>query len=208
MTNELLPFIKEALTAKVPRPEIAAALKAAGWPDDEIKAALETFADVAFPVPVPKRRPYLSAREAFVYLVLFLGLYLSSWSVGAVVFNVIDRVFPDPLTAYGYVSDSSLRFALSMLIVGFPIFLSLSFATNRWMRQDPDKRSSKIRKWLTYVTLFVAAGVIIGALVSLLYNLLGGELTTRFVLKALTVLAIAGLVFGYYLWDLKQEEKQ
>ena len=77
-----------------------------------------------------------------------------------------------------------------------------------FIKRDPSKRASKVRKWLTYMTLFVAAGVIIGDLTALVYGLLGGELSLRFALKALTVGFIAGGIFGYYLWDLRQEERE
>jgi hypothetical protein len=75
-------------------------------------------------------------------------------------------------------------------------------------RINPVKRLSTIRRWLTYLTLFIAAGVLIGDLITLVYNLLGGELTVRFVLKVITVAAIAGTAFGYYLWDLRREERE
>lgn len=84
----------------------------------------------------------------------------------------------------------------------------VSWLLNKAIDKDPDKRSSKIRKWLTYITLFIAAGVIIGDLITLVYNVLNGELTTRFILKVLTVGGIAGSIFGYYLWDLRKEEKE
>jgi hypothetical protein len=41
----------------------------------------------------------------------------------------------------------------------------------------------------------------------LVYNALGGELTARFVLKVLIVGAIAGIIFWYYLGDLRIDEK-
>ena len=47
-----------------------------------------------------------------------------------------------------------------------------------------------------------------GDLITLVYNVLGGELTVRFVLKVITVAAIASTVFGYYLWDLRREERE
>jgi uncharacterized membrane protein YpjA len=37
--------------------------------------------------------------------------------------------------------------------------------------------------------------------------LLGGELTTRFILKVLVAAVIAGTVFGYYLRDLRRDER-
>ena len=58
------------------------------------------------------------------------------------------------------------------------------------------------------MTLFLAATVLIGDLITLVYNLLGGELSLRFVLKVLVVGTIAGAIFGYYLRDLRREEKE
>ena len=59
-----------------------------------------------------------------------------------------------------------------------------------------------------YLTLFVAAGVLIGDLTTLVYNVLGGELTVRFLLKVATVAAIAGAIFSHYLLDLRREERE
>ena len=64
-----------------------------------------------------------------------------------------------------------------------------------------------MRRWLTYVTLFGAACTLIGDVMSLVYSALGGELTTRFVLKVVIVGAIAGTIFWYYLSDLRTDEK-
>jgi hypothetical protein len=55
--------------------------------------------------------------------------------------------------------------------------------------------------------LFVAACVLIGDVVGLIYGLLGGELTVRFVLKTLIVGGIAGAVFWYYLSGLRVDEE-
>ena len=43
---------------------------------------------------------------------------------------------------------------------------------------------------------------------ALVYRLLGGELSLRFVLKVLVVGVIAGGVFGYYLGELRREERE
>ncbi len=63
-----------------------------------------------------------------------------------------------------------------------------------------------MRRWLTYLTLFVAAGFLIGDVTGVVYNLLGGEVTTRFVLKVCTVGAIAGAVFAHLVGDLRKDE--
>ena len=61
---------------------------------------------------------------------------------------------------------------------------------------------------LTYVMLFIGALTLIGDVISLIYNFLGGELTTRFVLKVITVGVIAGAVVAYYFADLRGEDKE
>jgi hypothetical protein len=94
------------------------------------------------------------------------------------------------------------------LIVAFPVFIFVSHRISRAVEKDPSKRASGVRKWLTYATLFIAASVLIGDTTTLVFNVLGGELTIRFILKVITVGAIAGVVFGYYLWDLRKEERE
>ena len=51
-----------------------------------------------------------------------------------------------------------------------------------------------------------SAGIILGDLIALLANVLTGDPTLRFALKAIAILAITGCVFGYYLWDMRQTE--
>jgi hypothetical protein len=207
--EELLTFVREALERGVPRSEIQTVLLGAGWRAEEVTKALGAFAEIDFPIPVPRPKPYLSARETFLHLLQFTALYFSAWDLGRLFFLFIDRAFPDPaVSRYGdYISDQ-IRWSVSSLVIAFPIFLLVTRSLASAAARDVEKRSSKVRKWLTYMTLFVAATVLAGDLVTLLYNLLGGELTTRFLLKAATVALIAGSVFGYFLWDLRGEERE
>jgi hypothetical protein len=210
MREELVRFVESALERRLPRAEIRVALRQAGWRDEEVEKALAAFADVDFAVPVPRPRPYLSAREAFFYLLQFAALYTSAWSLGRLLFLLIERALPDPIDESwrSAVSGDSIRWAISSLMVAFPIFLLVARSLTRAAHRDPERRGSKVRKWLTYLTLFVAAAVLTGDLITVIYNLLGGEITTRFLLKTATVALIAGGVFGYYLWDLRGEEKE
>ena len=210
MNSELSLFVRESLAKGVSRNEIAANLKKASWQDDEVRQALDAYAEIPSAVPVPKRRPYLNAREAFLYLVPFLTLYISAVSFGTLIFQYINRWLPD-IALCPYCVDTTtdaIRWSTASLVIAFPVFYYISYILYKAIKRDPDKRASKIRKWLTYITLFIAAGVIIGDLITLVFNLLGGELTLRFILKVLTVGGIAGTIFGYYLWDLRKEEKE
>jgi hypothetical protein len=206
--DELTDFVKNALVRGVSRSEIESALRAAGWTIDQTRTALAGFADTAFPIPVPKPKPYLDAREAFMYLVLFTTMYWSAFHLGSLLFNIIDIALPDPAmraAATTYLR-SQMRWSIASLVVAFPAFLYMSWLVGRDISTDPNKRHSKVRRWLTYLTLFFSASIILGDVITLVYNLLGGEITTRFLLKALVVAFIAGTVFWYYLSDIRREE--
>jgi hypothetical protein len=191
MREELIVFVKEALARGVARDEIRAALRGAGWRDEEMEKALGAFADVGFPVPVPRPRPYLSARETFFYLLQFATLYTSAFHLGRLAFVLIERAFPDAIDQpWGMVtrSDDAIRWSIASLLVAFPIFLLVSRALARVAAKDPERLT--------------------GDVITLIYNVLGGEITTRFLLKTAVVAAIAGGIFGYYLWDLRGEEQE
>jgi hypothetical protein len=66
-TQELEQFVRDALAKGASRPELQSVLDAAGWPAEQSRNALSAYADVPFVVPVPRPKPYLSAREAFLY---------------------------------------------------------------------------------------------------------------------------------------------
>ena len=207
--EELIGFVRDALARGVPRPQVEAALRQAGWDAKQVSAALAAFAAVDFPIPVPRPRTSLSAREAFTYLLLFSTMYVVAFQFGSLLFDFINRAFPDPASGPNErFARESIRFSVSSLIVALPVFLYMSRLTNRETTLDPTKRMSPVRRWLTYLTLFIAASVLIGDVTTLVYSLLGGELTTRFVLKVLVVAAIAGTVFWFYVSDLRADEQE
>lgn len=198
--DDLTDFVRQGLAGGFSRLELEQALTRAGWSVDQTRAALQGFADVGFPIPVPRPRPYLSAREGFIYIVMFCTLYLSAYNLGSILFELINRQLPDPALPSGSAewTAAAIRWSVSSLIVAFPVFLYLSWLTSRDIRSDPAKRSSNVRKLTTYLTLLLGAGVLLGDVTTLVYNLLGGELTVRFILKAATVGGIAGAIFVYY----------
>ena len=80
--EELEAFVADALLRGESRADIEKVLLAAGWTAEQVNGALGAYADVPFSIPVPKPRPSLSAREAFLYLTLFgtvfaFGAYLT-----------------------------------------------------------------------------------------------------------------------------------
>jgi uncharacterized protein DUF5671 len=179
----------------------------AGWAQADIAAAIDAFAEVDFPLPVPKPRPYLSAREVFTYLVLFAALYISAGNLVSLVFEFINQFFPDPL--HGRVAAAAadtIRRNAAALIVAFPLFLVTLRSINRAIAEDPSKRGSRPRKWLVYLTLWVAVLILMFDLGILIYKVLSGELTIRFLLEVATVAIIAGAIFAYFFWDIRKDE--
>jgi hypothetical protein len=209
----LLQFVDKALSSGASRADTELALLEAGWPKDQVNDALGSFSEVEFGVPVPRPKARLSARDAFLYLVMFAMLYVSAYHLGNLLFQVINLGFPDPLLNHGPGADpverakDAIRFATSSLIVAFPVFLFTAHRISTGVKVDPTRRNSGVRKWLTYLTLFIAACIIVGDLIALLYNLLSGELSVRITLKVLTVGLIAGSILAYYLWAMRVDDK-
>lgn len=205
---ELESFVRDALMRGHARQQVTEALLAAGWSSEQARGALDNWAEVDFPLPVPRPRASLSAREAFVYLLLFSTLYFFSWNLGSLLFKLIEYALPDPADAQWQLArlGTSIRWSISALVISFPVFAFLSQRISRDVARHPIKRLSPVRRWLTYLTLFIAATVLIGDLTTLVYNVLGGEMSLRFGLKVLVVGVLAGTVFGWYLWDLRREE--
>jgi hypothetical protein len=206
--TKLVGFVETALRAGQSRDAVRQALAQAGWSSDQVRDALSHFADVEFAVPVPRPRAQLSARDAFWYLLMFGTLYLSAYYLGDLLFGFINRAFPDELErrSAAYV-EQGIRWAMAALIVAFPVFLFTAMKIGKEVAADPARRNSSMRKWLTYITLLVAAAVIVGDGIALVFNLLSGELTLRFVLKVIAAAVIAGTGFSYYTWSLKVDDE-
>jgi len=203
----LTAFVEAALRAGTSRGEIGNALIAAGWPADQIAEGIGSFAEVDFIVPVPKPKAQLLARDAFLYLVMFTALYLSAFYLGDLLFQFVNLAFPDELEDRVEYVYSQIRWATSTIIVAFPIFVYVSYRTLNEIALDATRRTSSVRRWLTYLTLFVAAFIIVGDLISLVFNLLSGGLSARFLLKTIIVGLVAGVIFGYYLWSMRVDDK-
>ncbi len=154
----------------------------------------------------PTKHPALHStpRDVFLHLLGTLTLFISVISVLTVIFQYINLLYPDPLNFFRQGVLETIRGASSALIVGFPLFLWISSILHTDLVADPAKRELGIRKWLIYFTLLVAAVTMIAYLITLVGGLYGGELSLSFGLKTVAVFAITGLVFGYYLWDVRQ----
>jgi hypothetical protein len=156
------------------------------------------------------QKPKTTPKDFFLYLSAMIALYVSVISLLTLLFQYTNVLFPDVLD-YRISYSSQIRFAIASLIIIFPLYIFLTRLLNKDLRLHPEKKDIWIRKWLIYLTLFIGGITIIVDLVALINTFLGGEITTRFILKVLAILIIVGDVFLYYLFDLRgkweREEK-
>jgi hypothetical protein len=208
MADPTLRFVEDALRSGSSRDDIRRALTAAGWSKDHVAKALSAYSDVDFPVPVPRPKAPLSARDTFLYLVMFAMLYLSAYNLATLLSQFINLAFPDAVLDQYQRPLDRIRWSTSSLLVAFPVFLFISWWISKDLKRDPTQRASAVRKWLTYLTLAIAACIVVVDLIYLLNSMLSGELTARFALKALTIGLIAGAVFAYYLWSMRVDDRE
>ena len=206
MNARLELFIRDALVQKISRDKIEQVLIRAGWRQVEITEALDLFSPKEFPVPVPSRTSYTYAHEAYKHLVMYFVLYLSMYSFGSLLFIFIDIAHPDLANA-SQISVDVIRIHTATLLIAFPLYALLHYMLWRSMRNSVERRQSKVRSWLTYMTMFIAACTFIGDLIGVVFNRLNGDLTIRFELRSAVIIGMAITVLGYYAFNLRRDEK-
>ncbi len=142
-------------------------------------------------------------RDFFLHAGAFITLYLGAIALITLIFSVINYVYPDPLFGPSDPYSGPMRFAIASLIILTPMTVYLFKLIQSGARANPERTLLGVRKWLTYITLFVAGATIIGDLIILLDSFLGGTLPTAFVLKIIAILAIMGGGFAYFFFDIR-----
>lgn len=146
-----------------------------------------------------------TAKHFVLQLGSLASLYLSLSFLLVLIFGLINLIFPDATDSVWQIesASSSVRLGIAMVIVFFPTYLVLTRLVNKTRRKDPGDSYLGLTKWLIYLSLLVGGAVLLGDLVAVIMGFLEGELTQRFLLKALAVLIVVGAAFDYYLLDVK-----
>ena len=143
------------------------------------------------------------AKDFFINLGAIVALYTSVVSLINLLFTIINTAYPQITNGYDYFGSTSISWPVATLIIFFPIFILLMWLLEKDYRVNPEKQSSGIHRWLTYITLFLAGVTIAVDLITVLYYFIDGqELTTGFLLKVLALLVVATGIFSYYLSDV------
>ncbi|HXX20704.1 MAG TPA: DUF5671 domain-containing protein [Candidatus Acidoferrum sp.] len=202
----LQQFLESARNQGLSDDVLVGLLRGHGWPEADIYRALAENYEGRTGVQIPAYKRSGSAKDAFLYLLSFSTLATWTIGLGSIMFDLIERWIRDPLgptnnyyqSGYYQMADS-----LACVLVAFPVYIFVMAYIVRTVEAHPEKRDSPVRKWLTYIALLIAAGIVVGDLIAFLTYFLRGELTARFVSKVATVLVLAGGVFWYYMGSLQ-----
>ena len=167
MNQPIVEFVGEALSRGISRGQIGRALEKGGWSSREIQLALDAFAESDLPIPVPRKRVSSSPKEAFLFLTLFSTLYTAAFAFGSILFDLINLTLPEPGEPALW-RIQSLRVGIASFVVASPILVFMSALIARDGARNPGQKISPIWRWLTYLTLFIAATAIVCDLISLL----------------------------------------
>ena len=182
-----------------------ALLSRRGWPADDVYAALAVYWERTSGIAVPTRSARgESARDAFLYLLSFATLATWAIALSSMLFRFIEYWLPDPVAHEHWRSlRRTVTWHLASIAVAFPIYVSVARSILREAQVSPERLPSGVRKWLTCIALLLTAGAMIADLICFLDYFLTGELTSRFLLKCLVVMVVAGTVFAYHLRTLR-----
>lgn len=150
--------------------------------------------------------PHTTPKDFFLHLGVMVSLYAASISLLTLLYSIIDFYFPDHY-GYGYfysLPTREINASIAALFVIYPAFLILARYAERDIQQHPHKKELWIRRWLVYLTLFVAGITMAVDLIVLIRFFLEGELTTKFLMKVVVVFFTSGAIFKYFLYDLKR----
>ncbi len=149
------------------------------------------------------------ALHFFLYLMSFLSLSFAASGVISILYAFIEKFVPDvsslsSLSYYNYMDSFIVKYGISSIFIAGTVYIIVMWYINKLIFKGSVPESSKVRKWLTYIVLFIAAASVLGDLASLLYNFLDGDMALKFFLKFLVIIVVAGATFGFYLWDMRK----
>lgn len=233
MSNpDIKAYILKSREKEMSESDIRANLDAVGWDKSEIE---QTFKALEKPI-VPKYQPGTDSQsdvprpavgpdidpirgnmwDSFEHVLLFLSLFGVAAFTGSLLHQFIDGPGEDMYYRAGgmniiawFVSNYNtlLRIYVAILIVCTPLFAFLFLDITRRTLKHPDIRKLRTRKILIYFTLVITFIMGISKLIALVYNVLGGSINGVYFLHFLVTFGIAGAIFVYYLYQIREDRK-
>ncbi|NBV77098.1 hypothetical protein EBR66_02985 [bacterium] len=144
----------------------------------------------------------VTPKDFFTWAGAMIALYGSITAFLTLIFEYINKAYPDALDGYVDPYSGTMRFAMASLIVLVPVFLVLMRVIRSDIGTTPEKTELWVRRWALMLTLFLAGSAVVITLITLINTFLGGELSTRFVFKVALVILVAAGIFMHFLAEL------
>jgi hypothetical protein len=197
--DRLTDFVGAALAAGRTRDEILRALTDAGWSDTEAADGLAAYAKTNFAPPVPAPVSVVSARDFFLYALIFVALALTAWHAVAAAHAIIDLAFGTALDGGAPERRrSSLNRSIAVLVVFAPLYIILSRRASASLAADPARHRSAIRRWTAALILLLTVLALLGTLAGVIYRFLQDGGDAVFLLKSAVTAIVAGAIFLTY----------
>ena len=145
----------------------------------------------------------LTAEYFFLTIGMFVSLIVLVTNFISLFFSTIEKAMPDALNAvytysYNTVDYNSIRTSLAILIIFAPIAFTLFYFWKKRNKLELSKYNEIIHKWTVYLIYFFTITAAAITLAVLVRYFIAGEITSRFIIKTIMVIASNGIVFFYF----------
>lgn len=210
MDTSLQDYIQKAKSEGHTNDQIKANLVQAGWSANAVDNALGHDSGLSVPPP-PSSKGKTSMWDAFEHILLFISLYVMAAAIAMILHFFVDKyVASGIITGYGNLGDLNstlLKGYLSALIVSFPLFAFLFLDVTKRTKANPQLRHLDSRKLLIYITLIATFLFMIFSIITIVYSLLNGNITSNFLFHFAVTVLVNAIIFIYYVNQVKEDRK-
>lgn len=225
MNDKLSVFIKAKRELGLSDDEIRTKLLGSGWKSEDVEQALRGEAEDDVPKPnyseeTPKKAKMANVDQwvAFEHILMFISLFIFVVATTLLLGIFINKWFPietisSQAVNYNYGATANyekpiIRVYLAIIIVSYPIFAFLFLKTTRRIKHNLEEQFLPSRRKLIYITLIATFLEFFVGVVIAIYRLISGDLYLNSVLHLLMRMMISGIIFGYYLIEVRKSHEK
>lgn len=151
------------------------------------------------------------AFHLFLYLASFFSLGFLISGIINIYFELVNKYIEDTAILDQFQSgstfdDASVKYGLASLVISTIVYFPISYLINKKLAKGEIRQDSMVRKFLTYIALFILVAITIGSLAVLFYNYLSGELTGNAFGKIAAFFLTALFFAAFYFWEIRRKE--
>lgn len=151
------------------------------------------------------------AFHLFLYLASFFSLGFLISGIINIYFELVNKYVADPalldqFSSGSQFNDGNIKFGLAALVIASIVYFPIMYLINRKLSKGEIRSDSLVRKFLTYIALFILTAITIGSLAVLFYDYLTGELTGNAFGKILVFFLTALFFVLAYFWEIRRKE--